>query len=77
MRITRAYTITREVKRILDTKSNKSDYVCRAVSKMHAQESQFDVRDLPTNQLLGVIVGRMSMNDPLRPLLVQRINDES
>jgi len=77
MRITRAYTITREVKRILDTKSNKSDYVCRAVSKMHAQENQFDVRDLPTTQLLAVIVGRMSMNDPLRPLLVQRINDES
>jgi hypothetical protein len=58
MRITRAYTITQEVKRILDTKQNKSDYICRAVRKMHIQEQEFDLRDIPTRQLMAALQAR-------------------
>ena len=58
MRITRAYTITPEVKRILDTKVNKSDYVCRAVSKLHAQQGQYNPTDLPDMTLVGVLQQR-------------------
>lgn len=58
MRITRAYTITPEVKRILDTKVNKSDYVCRAVRKLHIGEDRFDLRDVPTRQLMAVLFAR-------------------
>ena len=58
MRITRAYTITPEVKRILDTKVNKSEYICRAVRKLHTQEESFQLRDIPTRQLMAAIYAR-------------------
>ena len=77
MRITRAYTITPEVKRILDTKVNKSDYVCRAVRKLHTQLDQVTPADFTTKQLLAAYLARIEMSDPIRPLIVQRINQES
>lgn len=58
MRITRAYTITPEVKRILDTKPNKSEYICRAVRKMHLQQEEMDLTDIPTRQLIAACVNR-------------------
>ena len=77
MRITRAYTITPEVKRILDTKVNKSEYVCRAVRKLHTQLDQVTPADFTTKQLLAAYLSRLDMNDPLRALIVERINQES
>ena len=69
MRITRAYTITREVKRILDTKPNKSDYVCRAVRKLHLLNEDFDLRDIPTRQLLASILSRRDVADSLKGVI--------
>ena len=77
MRITRAYTITPEVKRILDTKVNKSDYVCRAVTKLHTQLAEITLADFTTKQLLAAYLSRIEMNDPIRALIVDRINQES
>ena len=58
MRITRAYTITPKVKRILDTKPNKSDYICRAVIAKHDDELAFDIRDISTRQLMAALFSR-------------------
>lgn len=69
MRITRAYTITPEVKRILDTKPNKSDFVCRAVSRLHIQGDEFDLRDVPTKQLLVALQTRYDQFDPQYSLI--------
>ena len=77
MRITRAYTITPEIKRILDTKVNKSEYVCRAVRKLHTQLDQITPADFTTKQLLAAYLSRLDMNDPIRALIVDRINQES
>ena len=76
MRITRAYTITPEVKRILDTKVNKSDYVCRAVTKLHTQLQETTPADFTSKQLLAAYLSRIEMNDPIRALIVERINQE-
>jgi hypothetical protein len=76
MRITRAYTITPEVKRILDTKVNKSDYVCRAVTKLHTQLQEITPADFTTSQLLAAYLSRIDMNDPIRALIVERIQAE-
>ena len=76
MRITRAYTITPEVKRILDTKINKSEYVCRAVRKLHTQLDEITPADFTTKQLLAAYLARLDMNDPIRALIVERINQE-
>ena len=77
MRITRAYTITPEVKRILDTKVNKSEYVCRAVRKLHTQLNEITPADFTTKQLLACYLHRLDINDPIRALIVDRINQES
>ena len=69
MRITRAYTITPEVKRILDTKPNKSDYVCRAVMRLHIQGEEFDLRDVPTKQLSVALQTRYDQYDPQYSLI--------
>ena len=76
MRITRAYTITPEVKRILDTKSNKSEYICRAVRKLHTQLQEITPADFTTKQLLAAYLARIEMSDPIRALIVERINQE-
>lgn len=77
MRITRAYTITPEVKRILDTKVNKSDYVCRAVRKFHTQEAEFDLRDLPTRQLMAALQQRDDCPRHIKIILWDQIQAES
>ena len=69
MRITRAYTITKEVKNILDTKPNKSDYVCRAVKRLHIQGEEFDLRDVPTKQLLVALQTRYDQFEPQYSLI--------
>ena len=76
MRITRAYTITPEVKRILDTKPNKSEYICRAVTKLHTQLQEITLADFTTKQLLAAYLSRIEMNDSIRALIVERINQE-
>ena len=77
MRITRAYTITPQVKRILDTKANKSQYVCRAVIKYHTQLNEISPADFSTKQLLAAYLARLDINDPIRALIVERIQAES
>ena len=76
MRITRAYTITPEVKRILDTKPNKSEYICRAVTKLHTQLQEITPADFTTKQLLASYLSRIDINDPIRALIVERIQQE-
>ena len=76
MRITRAYTITAEVKRILDTKPNKSEYICRAVTKLHTQLQEITPADFTTKQLLASYLSRIDINDPIRALIVERIQQE-
>ena len=43
MKVTRAYTIDIETKNILDRKANKSQYVCRAVKKLHKKDEDDDI----------------------------------
>lgn len=77
MRITRAYTITPEVKRILDFKSNKSEFVCRAVTKLQTQLNEITPADFTTKQLLAAYLSRIDVDDPIRALIVERIRRES
>jgi hypothetical protein len=70
MRITRAYTITPEVKRILDTKPNKSEYICRAVRKMHLQEDELVLRDIPMVDIMRHIIARSQCPQHIRAVIV-------
>ena len=69
MRITRAYTITPEVKRILDKKPNKSDFVCRAVTKLHNGGLEYALSDVSTLALLAALQGRTERGSTERDLI--------
>lgn len=57
MKITRAYTIDIETKRILDSKPNKSEYVCRAVRKLHRGDGT-TLQDFSNAALIGALQSR-------------------
>ena len=63
--------------RILNGKLNKSDYVNLAVTKLHSKEMYFDISNVSMKALFVEIVHRMPFDDPIRPLLVSRINELS
>ena len=76
MRITRAYTITPEVKRILDTKPNKSEYICRAVRKLHLLEDELVLRDLPLEDIMRHLIARAGTPYHIKTALMAHLNDE-
>jgi hypothetical protein len=76
MRITRAYTITPEIKRILDTKVNKSDYVCRAVRKLHLLEDEFVLRDLELEDIMRHLIARAGTPYHIKTALMAHLNDD-
>tara|TARA_S200002703_G_C3782560_1_gene241129 strand:+ start:938 stop:1153 length:216 start_codon:yes stop_codon:yes gene_type:complete len=60
--------------RILQGKPNKSDFVNLAVHKFHSKEMHFDISNVSMKALFVEIVHRMPFDDPMRLLLVERIN---
>jgi len=58
MKITRAYTLSIDVVNILKNKPNKTQFVERAVRKLHSGEDEFDITDIPTRQLMAVLQQR-------------------
>lgn len=60
MKITRAYTVDRETIEILKKKSNKSQYVCRAVKRLHVNEGELRLYEIPVGELLQHCAGRGS-----------------
>lgn len=73
MRITRAYTITPEVKKILDRKPNKSDFICRAVMKFHDKENAFELRDVRTRELIAALHQREDLPSHIKLLLWEEL----
>lgn len=73
----RTYNMEDSAIRILANKPNKSDYVNLAVHKMHSKEMHWDIKNVSMKGLLVEIVHRMEFNDPIRLLLVERINSLS
>ena len=58
MKRTRSYTLSDDVITILKYKPNKTEFVERAVRKLHKQEEDFDISDVPTRQLMAVLQQR-------------------
>lgn len=76
MKSLRTYNMEDSAIRILKSKTNKSQFVNLAVHKLHSQEMHFDISNVATKQLYAVILARMSQDDPLRALIIQRIESE-
>ena len=74
MKSLKTYNMDASSIKILRSKPNKSAFVNLAVHKLHSQEMYFDIENVSTKQLYAVILARMDDNDPLRALIVERIN---
>jgi len=70
----RTYNMEDSTIRILQSKPNKSDYVNLAVHKMHSKEMYFDISNVSTKQILAVYYARLDDDDPLKPLLYDRLS---
>ena len=69
MKITRAYTIDRETLEILQRKRNKSQYVCRAVKKMHNGQRSFELSDCSTKMILNSLLNREDISKQLKKMI--------
>ena len=71
MKITRAYTVDRETIEILKKKSNKSQYVCRAVKKLHRKDDEDDIplMEATDRVILLELKARFDIHSPQYQLL--------
>ena len=77
MRITRAYTITPDVKRILDRKPNKSDFVCKAVRRYDHLIDSVSPAEFETRQLLAALSSRDDVSAHLKAVIMAELLDKS
>ena len=77
MKSLKTFNLDADVIRILASKPNKSQYVCRAVRKLHDSNREIDAYTYTEKQLLAWLSVRIPFDDPLRPLIIDRINNIS
>ena len=70
----KTFNLNHSTIRIVRSKPNQSAFVDRAIMRLHKQESDFDVTQVDMKRLLVEVVKKMDFNDPIRPILVDRIN---
>lgn len=77
MKRTRSYTLSDDVITILKYKPNKTEFVERAVRKLHKQEEEFDISDVPTRQLMAVLQQREDAARHVKIILWDQLQAES
>lgn len=74
MKSLKTFNLDIDVIRILASKPNKSQFVCRAVRKLDDSNREIDAYTYTEKQLLAWLSVRIDFDDPLRPLIIDRIN---
>ena len=77
MKRTRSYTLSDDVITILKYKPNKTEFVERAVRKLHKQEEDFDISDVPTRQLMAVLQQREDCVRHIKIILWDQVQAQS
>ena len=77
MKRTRSYTLNDDVITILKYKPNKTEFVERAVRKLHKQEEEFDISDVPTRQLMAVLQQREDCARHIKIILWDQLQAQS
>lgn len=75
MKSLKTYNMDYDVIQMLRSKSNKSQYVCRAVRAYIIDEEKFDVADVPTRQLLAVLHSRSEISAQLAGCILAELTD--
>ena len=74
MKSVRTFNLDQDVINILANKPNKSQFVARAVRRLHKGQIEFDQTEIPLKTLLVFVSQRLDYDDPIRPLIIDRIN---
>ena len=74
MKINRTFTMDLSTLELLARKKNKSLIVNLAVRQYMNHEDKFDVRDIPTRQLLAILSTREGLDEGLRGLIKHNLH---
>ena len=74
MKSLKTFNLDQDVIRIIKTKQNQSQFVCKAIRKLHSKEEQFDLGSIELRRLLVLVSNKLDFADPMRPLIVDRID---
>ena len=77
MKRTRSYTLSDDVITILKYKPNKTEFVERALRRLHKQEEDFDISDVPTRQLMAVLQQREDCVRHIKIILWDQVQAQS
>jgi hypothetical protein len=64
-----------DVIQMLRSKTNKSQYVCRAVRAYTIKEEEFDISDVPTRQILAALHARNEISAQLAGCILAELSD--
>ena len=73
MKSLKTYNMTQKAINILARKPNKSQYVCRAVVRMHDGIDQASPADFDTRQLLAALSSRNDISAQLRAVILAEL----
>jgi hypothetical protein len=74
MKINRTFTMDLSTLELLARKKNKSLIVNLAVRQYMNHEDKFDVRDIPTRQLLAILIQRTDVDAGLKGLISHHLH---
>ena len=69
MKSLKTFNLDRDVIEIVKKKHNQSQFVCKAVRKMHQGDSDFDLSDVSTRRMLVVLSLRKDVEPSIRALI--------
>jgi hypothetical protein len=74
MKINRTFTMDLSTLELLARKKNKSLIVNLAVRQYMNHQDEFDVRDIPTRQLLAILIQRTDVDAGLKGLILHHLH---
>lgn len=75
MKSLKTYNLDQDVIRILQTKANKSQFVCRAIRRLDHNISEISPADFSTRQLLAALHSRSEISAQLAGCILAELTD--
>jgi hypothetical protein len=66
MKTLKTFNLDQDTIRLVRTKPNQSTFVDRAIRFLHNKEEEFDIRDIPTRQLMAALCTRDDLHHMLK-----------
>lgn len=69
----KTFNLRRSTIKIVRTKQNQSEFVDRAIVRLHNQLDEIDADTYSLKQLLVWVSYKLPFDDPIRPLIIDKI----